>query len=192
MLALFSDTRGDLVAEADECGHNHNPSRNPRRRYTVRTQRNHQPSLRNPLSPVFPRCRWACCCCLCCALRGVDGCAGLVVVALLCLGLRSLEEDTQFAPSATINRVSEIPSVLYFPAPPRTVPIGAVVAVLGVGFMLVLFSDTRGDLVAEADECGNVSRQDTQFAPSATINRVSEIPSVLYFPAPPRTVPTQE
>ncbi|KAJ6146718.1 hypothetical protein N7497_008700 [Penicillium chrysogenum] len=34
----------------------------------------------------------------------------------------TLEEDTQFAPSATINRVSEIPSVLYFPAPPRTVP----------------------------------------------------------------------
>ncbi|KAJ5470260.1 hypothetical protein N7530_007617 [Penicillium desertorum] len=34
--------------------------------------------------------------------------------------------------------------------------------------------------------------EDTQFAPSATINRVSEIPSVLYFPAPPRTVPTQE
>ncbi|KAJ5836729.1 hypothetical protein N7447_002755 [Penicillium robsamsonii] len=33
---------------------------------------------------------------------------------------------------------------------------------------------------------------DTQFATSATINRVSEIPSVLYFPAPPRTLPTQE
>ena len=39
------------------------------------------------------------------------------------------------------------------------VVVGAVVAVLGVGFMLALFSDTRGDLVAEADECGNVSRQ---------------------------------
>ncbi|CAG8899820.1 unnamed protein product [Penicillium egyptiacum] len=35
---------------------------------------------------------------------------------------QALEEDTQFAPSATINRVSEIPQVLYFPAPPRTVP----------------------------------------------------------------------
>ncbi|KAJ5197192.1 hypothetical protein N7449_007671 [Penicillium cf. viridicatum] len=34
----------------------------------------------------------------------------------------ALEEDTQVAPSATINRVSEIPPVLYFPAPPRTVP----------------------------------------------------------------------
>lgn len=34
----------------------------------------------------------------------------------------ALEEDTQFAPSATINRVSEIPPVLYFPAPPRTLP----------------------------------------------------------------------
>ncbi|KAJ5512434.1 hypothetical protein N7463_001986 [Penicillium fimorum] len=33
---------------------------------------------------------------------------------------------------------------------------------------------------------------DTQFATSATINRVSEIPSVLYFPAPPRILPTQE
>ncbi|KAJ5198932.1 hypothetical protein N7491_000502 [Penicillium cf. griseofulvum] len=32
------------------------------------------------------------------------------------------EEDTQFAPSATINHVSEIPSILYFPAPPRTLP----------------------------------------------------------------------
>lgn len=39
------------------------------------------------------------------------------------------------------------------------VVVGAVVAVLGVGFMLALFSDTRGGLVAEADECGNVSRQ---------------------------------
>ncbi|CAI7670255.1 unnamed protein product [Penicillium viridicatum] len=34
----------------------------------------------------------------------------------------ALEEETQFAPSATINRVSEIPPVLYFPAPPRTIP----------------------------------------------------------------------
>ncbi|KAJ5602808.1 hypothetical protein N7537_005764 [Penicillium hordei] len=34
----------------------------------------------------------------------------------------ALEEDTQFAPSATINRVSQISPVLYFPAPPRTVP----------------------------------------------------------------------
>ncbi|KAJ5360558.1 hypothetical protein N7517_009749 [Penicillium concentricum] len=33
---------------------------------------------------------------------------------------------------------------------------------------------------------------DTQFATSATINHVSEIPSVLYFPAPPRTLPAQE
>jgi hypothetical protein len=30
---------------------------------------------------------------------------------------------------------------------------------LDAGFMLALFSDTRGDLVAEADECGNVSRR---------------------------------
>ncbi|CAG8886791.1 unnamed protein product [Penicillium nalgiovense] len=34
----------------------------------------------------------------------------------------TLEKDTKFATSATVNRVSEIPSVLYFPAPPRTVP----------------------------------------------------------------------
>ncbi|KXG49848.1 uncharacterized protein PGRI_058160 [Penicillium griseofulvum] len=33
--------------------------------------------------------------------------------------------------------------------------------------------------------------EDTQFAPSATINHVSEIPSILYFPAPPRTLPSQ-
>ncbi|KAJ5416940.1 uncharacterized protein N7487_000490 [Penicillium crustosum] len=32
------------------------------------------------------------------------------------------EEETQFAPSATINRVSEISPVHYFPAPPRTIP----------------------------------------------------------------------
>ena len=32
-------------------------------------------------------------------------------------------------------------------------------AVLAAGIMLFLFSDTRGDLVAEADECGNVSRR---------------------------------
>ncbi|KAJ5958417.1 uncharacterized protein N7479_005567 [Penicillium vulpinum] len=34
--------------------------------------------------------------------------------------------------------------------------------------------------------------EDTQFALGATINRVSEIPSVLYFPAPPRTLQPQE
>ncbi|OQD59956.1 hypothetical protein PENPOL_c036G08250 [Penicillium polonicum] len=34
----------------------------------------------------------------------------------------ALEEETLSAPSATINRVSEIPPVLYFPAPPRTIP----------------------------------------------------------------------
>ncbi|KAJ5462974.1 hypothetical protein N7475_007918 [Penicillium sp. IBT 31633x] len=35
-------------------------------------------------------------------------------------------------------------------------------------------------------------QEDLQLSPSATINRVSEIPPVLYFPAPPRTIPAQE
>lgn len=34
------------------------------------------------------RCRLRRCCCLYCAMRGVDGYAGLVVVALLCRNLR--------------------------------------------------------------------------------------------------------
>ncbi|KAF4762835.1 hypothetical protein N7455_010871 [Penicillium solitum] len=34
----------------------------------------------------------------------------------------TLEEETRFAPSATIKRVSEISPVHYFPAPPRTIP----------------------------------------------------------------------
>ncbi|CAI7587609.1 unnamed protein product [Penicillium discolor] len=34
----------------------------------------------------------------------------------------ALEEETQFAPSATIKRVSEISPAQYFPAPPRTIP----------------------------------------------------------------------
>jgi hypothetical protein len=51
--------------------------------------------------------------------------------------------------------------------------------------MLALFSDTRGDLVAEADECGNVSRQLSVLTSIADIQVAKEVTFM-----EPRTRPT--